>query len=487
MKPNASIFWRKTLPFALSCGLILWGGSFLYLALTSPPDILRGNPILEAARARGEVLALRGVTVIPMQGERLLPDQVVLISGGRIQALGARGSLPIPQGARVVEAQGLYLLPGLTDMHAHLWHSPDDLLLYLANGVTTIRNMGGNESPWWKPHRGVRSHLALRESIRRGDLLAPHLFTTSPLLEDPHSPFFPHFSDNWRGVETPVQARRAVDEFRARGYDAVKIYVSLNEETYLAVVAAARQAGLPVVGHVPDSRPLNLILQNGEMHTIEHLSGYVSPYAGSRLPPGQAAPYARLTAQSGVWNTPMLVVWHTMLPPELRPQLDSRPEMRYVHRHVHADWEYDEEELDAQVAGDPRFHYPDDMVQPFYDMVLALQQAGAGLLTGTDAGSEGVIPGFSLHEELGYLVEAGLTPYQALRAATVNAALALGQADSGIVAPGMRADLLLLEANPLEDIANTRRIAAVVLDGVYLSRADLDALLEQVAAAYGNP
>jgi len=486
MKPDASTFWRKTLLIALSCGLIVWGGSFLYLRFTSPPDILTGNAVLEAARARGEVLALSGVTVIPMQGERLLPDQVVLISGGRIQSLGARGSVLIPQGARVIEASGKYLLPGLTDMHVHLWHSPADLLLYLANGVTTIRNMGGNESPWWKPHRGVRSHLALRESIRRGSLLSPRLFTTSPLLEDPHSPFFPRFADNWQGVETPSQARRAVAEFQARGYDAVKIYVSLHQETYLAIIEAARQAGLPVVGHVPNSRPLNLILQNREMHTIEHLSGYVSPYAGSRLPPGQVAPYAQLTAQSGVWNTPMLVVWHTMLPPELRPLLDSRPEMRYVHRHVHADWEYDEEILDAQVASDPRFHYPDDMVQPFYAMVLALQQAGAGLLAGTDSGSEGVIPGFSLHEELGYLVEAGLTPYQALRAATVNAALALGQTDSGAIAPGMRADLLLLDANPLEDIAHTRRIAAVVVNGVYLSRADLDMLLEQVAAAYGN-
>ncbi len=487
MKGSASTFWRKTLPAALSCGLLLWGGSFLYLALTSPPNLLPGNAILEAARARGGTLALRGVTVIPMQGERILPDQVVLISGGRIQAVGARGAIPIPRQARVVDAQGLYLLPGLTDMHVHLWHSPDDLLLYLANGVTAIRNMGSNESPWWKPHLGVRSHLALRESIRSGAVLAPRLFTTSPLLEDPRSPFFPHFSDNWRGVETPSQARRAVADFQARGYDAVKIYVSLNEATYLAVVAAARQAGLPVVGHVPDSRPLNLILQNSEMHTIEHLSGYVSPYAGSRLPPGQREAYARLTAQSGVWNTPMLVVWHTMLPPELRPLLDARPEMRYVHRHVHADWEYDEEALDAQVGADPRFHYPDEAVQPFYDMVLALQQADAGLLAGTDSGSEGVIPGFSLHEELEYLVEAGLTPWQALRAATVNAALALGRADSGIIAPGMRADLLLLEANPLEDIANTRRIAAVVLDGVYLARADLDALLEQAAAAYGNP
>ncbi len=454
----------------------------LWSCAHSPPAAASGDT------ASGTT-AFVGVTVVPMDTERLVPGQTVIIQDGRITELGPTESTPVPPGARRIDGRGKYLMPGLADMHVHLYFMAEgDLRVFLANGVTFVRGM-------WGSPRDVQ----WRERIARGELLGPTLVTAGPLIDG--SP--PIWNDSLV-AETFADGERIVLEQKKAGYDFIKVYNRLTPEAYAGLTSTAKREGLPFAGHVPFSVGLEGVFAAGQ-RSIEHLTGYLESLQAensevrgkwdwtSRLRQIDYVDEAKLpsvieaTKQSGIWNCPTLILTQRYVSSEEAQVLARQPEMRFVAPWVREMWDpsKDFRLKDLKAEDFARLRRRDALL---LKVTRALHDAGARLLLGTDTGNPYVIPGFSVHEELALWVQAGLTPYEALRAATNDAAEFTGRLEEfGTVEPGKRADLLLLDANPLEDVANTRRRSGVMVRGRWLPEAELQAMLEEVAASYTPP
>jgi imidazolonepropionase-like amidohydrolase len=414
----------------------------------------------------------------------VLLDQTVLVQEDRIVAVGPSKEVIIPPGTQRIDGAGRYLMPGLADMHVHLEHfeNPDVLRLFLASGVTTVRNMDG------RPYI-----LEWREKIAEGGLLGPTIYTAGPILDgDP-----PILPDNTI-IRTAAEARGAVIAQDSAGYDFVKVYTNLSPEAYRAVLATAEERGVPVAGHRPRRVDLADALTGGQI-AIEHVTDYGDRVEAenssfrdrwhwSRLflamPVDEAKveAMAERIAQSGVWTVPTLIereravasadtvrTWlaapaASYIPAEERAQWEGRIR-RATERMDAADWK-----LVAQGKANRVL------------LVRELHKAGAKLLIGTDTPNPFVVPGFSVLEELGNFVEAGFTPAETLASATREAAHFLGDSEEwGTVEAGKRADLLLLKANPLEDIGNVSRRVGVMVRGRWLPEAELQAMLSTLA------
>lgn len=426
--------------------------------------------------------AITNVTVVPMDRERHLPDQTVIVRDGVIAEMGPAGSVPVPAEATRIEGRGRYLMPGIAEMHAHVppaaeqvqW-TEDVLFLYVANGVTFARSMLG------APH-----HIALRAQAEAGEIVSPRIYTSGPSL-------------NGSSVATPEDGRRMVAAQRAAGYDFLKIHPGLDRARYDAIVEAAREAGLRLGGHVPAEVGLARALEAGQA-TVDHLDEYLTLLRPDDAPPApggffganhidsvdesrMAALVAR-TRAAGVWNVPTESLIHHLLLAE--PDTDAllaRPEMAYVPAPMRAQWAQTRNAVHAQPGFDPA------AARRFTDLrsrlIRALHEGGAGLLLGSDGPQIFNVPGFALHHELRILVEAGLTPFEALATGTSNVARFLGEEDRfGTVATGLRADLLLLEADPLANVANIQRRAGVMLNGRWLPEARIRAGLAAIAERY---
>ncbi len=450
-----------------------------------------------------EVTAFVGVTVIPMDQERVLDDQTVVVRNGRIVVMGERNAVLVPENATRVSGQGRYLLPGLSDMHAHLTTSVQvvgdsygaisshtstevarsQLLLYLATGVTTLRNTAGSEA-----------HQALAQSLAAGTILGPRMYTSSPLVEGENAVWA------WASVVTdPAEAASLVADFADQGYTMVKVYHTVSAEVYRAISAAAAAHDMQVIGHVSFDVGIDLALEAGQ-HSIEHLRGYdfdgASPEAlakdGGRsaerfatwlsMTPARRNELAWMTFAAGTFNCPTLVISELLFDDVARSALKAHPNMRYVHPQVRAS--VASNVLDEIFGADAKAMMKTVLPQQ-YEMIAALNEAGAGLLTGTDTMVPYLIPGFTVIEEMAHFVAAGLSPFDALRASTASAVESLGLlAESGTINVGKRADMLLLDANPLEDINNLWRLAGVMIDGRWIDQTEMAKLLEELAASY---
>ena len=454
--------------------------------------------LLGCAQAAREVaddptLAIVGATVLPMTGARPITNAVVLVAGDRIQAVGPVESVPIPAGAQVIEAEGRYLVPGLVDMHAHL--PPDSgepgssgwrqLSLMVANGVTTARGMAGQPG-----------HPALRDAILTEDRIAPTLYVASPALH--------------QGNTTDIDAALAqVRAAKDAGYDLIKSHHIEDPSVWQAIQEEARRLGMPVAGHLASTIELETALRAGQQ--IEHLDGYLmallpedSP--ARQMPFGQIPPppvmqaidadriagVAQQVAELNGWNVPTLALFEKIADTETPTDtLRARPEMKTAAPAALDQWAAQRSQLLAagimQAVG-PAF------VDLRRQIVAALQDAGAGIMAGSDTPQAFHLSGYGLHEELAALQRAGLTPLEALATATrqprqylaslPNHGSAAGRrADLGIIARGERADLVLLVADPSQDVAATRQIEAVVLRGRWLDRDALDQLVAEVEAS----
>ncbi len=358
-----------------------------------------------------------------MDAERVLRDQVVLVSGDRIAAVGPAEEVAIPPRAGIVDAQGAYVLPGLVDMHVHIRRA--ELAAYVENGVTSVRNM-------W----GYASLPPVIADVAAGRRLGPTIYSASPGLDGTHAVW-----PETRIVDDPAAAEAAVADQVAAGWRFIKVYNSLSLASYDAIVAAAGSRGIRVVGHVPNSVPIEHALDSGQA-SIEHLRGYdlvltrsgqANAAAWADIDPARIPDLSARTAAAGTWNCPTLAIY----------EIFSR-----------------------SLPGGAR----ERAVANRGAVVRALRDAGAPLLAGTDAGIDQTEAGTSIHDELAQLVAAGLTPYEAIRAATSGAAEFLReQAEIGRIAPGLRADLLVVDGNPLEDVGALRAIGAVVLRGAWRS------------------
>jgi imidazolonepropionase-like amidohydrolase len=430
------------------------------------------------------VLAIEHVAVIPMDRELVLADQTVVVRDGRIATLGPASSVAVPEDAERVDGTGRYLMPGLADMHVHLWDE-NELFLFVANGVTTVRNMFGDPL-----------HLAWRARIERGEILGPRIYTAGPIV-DGSPPVWPGSVE----LADPEDAARVVAAQKAAGYDFLKPYANLSEDCYEALAVAAEEQDMRLMGHVPVALGIDDVLEAGQV-TIEHLDGWAhatqrpgapKPEPGMRgedlawqkVDDKRLAKLAREMRERGAWNCPTLVTKQKWVTGEAADALLARPEMRYVTPAMLAFWRADSPanylvELPASTLEAAR------AALPFQSgAVAALRTAGAGILLGTDMGNPYVVAGFAVHEELELLVAAGLTPYEALRAATAAPAQCMDAADAwGTLAEGRSADLLLLEANPLVDVRNAAKRAGVVVAGRWLSEGTLRAELELRATAF---
>jgi imidazolonepropionase-like amidohydrolase len=428
-------------------------------------------------------VVLRGGILVDVVSAKQIPGSVIVIQGERIEQVGAEGSLAIPAGAQIVDVRSKWIIPGLIDSHAHA-QSPEEtpFALYLANGVTTIRNPGGN----------ITVLRMTRERLARGELLGPRLFFSGPLL-DGMPPVWPEGS---LLVDSPQRARSAVNFLADQGVDFVKIYNNVKEPELKVIVETAKERGLPVAGHIPRSMTMTRAVELG-MTRLEHIrvtgremlsadeAAKIDPLPlGTREPmlwqrfdlqsEKMRALVARL-AESKVFLDPTLLISQQTEVPNLEAERND-PNNQYLSAAA--------VEEAVKGANNPLFDLPPDLqtvaAEAFRkqeQFVGMCNQAGVRIIAGTDGpGIGSQLPGFGLHRELELLIASGLSPAEALRAATSTAAQALGKEDQlGTIAPGRLADMVVLDADPLEGVQNLAKIRLVVARGkTYAPEALLD-------------
>ncbi len=411
-----------------------------------------------------QTIAITHVTVLNPGDAVTLRDQTVLVRANRIASVAPAATTGLPPHSRVLDGRGKFLIPGLWDMHVHtdVPGGRGVLALYVANGVTGVRDMGGD----WDTLR------RWRRAIASGTLVGPRLVVSGPYLDGNDQPI-PHLL-----VRTPAEAVAAVDSLARLGVDFVKLHTGLTRESYFAAERAARAHGLPVAGHVPRVVGAAGASDSG-LASIEHLLAVpvpCTPAESLALEPRYAVQGAlgRCSSRNLAPLYALLAKNHTWVTPTFAAQVEVAG---WPNRGVPGDslQHYLPAVLRSYVAR--IFPMPDSIpagadsvgraiLRKRLNQITELQRAGVGILTGTDAPLRNSPPGFGLHEELFLLVQGGLAPAQALRAATVDAARFLGLQDSlGSIASGKLADLVLLDADPLADIRNTRRIRAVIANG----------------------
>jgi hypothetical protein len=464
--------------------------------------ILLPVPLTAQINLAGQPLALTHVTVIDMTGAPPKPEMTVVINGNRITAIGKSGQVSVPKDARIIDASGKFLIPGLWDMHAHSNNEEltrDVFLpLFIANGVTGIRHMFGDcQEPCTPSHIKLGSINHLRQQtavvdgkmVRRGSIV----------------------------VTNPDETRAAVRAIKQRGNDFLKVYTSLSRESFIALADEAKKQNLVFAGHIPYSVSA-IDVSDAGMKSIEHVITLM--WAGSTVedkwreerlqllnkslpdeeqrafrraeikkivdtydPRKAALTFARL-AKNGTWVCPTLTIERSSAFYEDQDFIaDVR--LKYLPASVTSYWKtgfkltFGDRSAEEVVDGKRFFKLR-------LDAVAQMHRAGVRLLAGTDEPNPYIFPGFSLHDELAMFVESGLSPLEALQTATVNPAKYLGLSDTmGTIKKGKIADLVLLEANPLEDIKNTQKIAAVVINGKYLPKKLLQRMLADVET-YSN-
>jgi hypothetical protein len=424
--------------------------------------------------------------------------RTVVIDGGRIVALGER--VEMPSGAHILNVSGKYVVPGLWDMHVHTGQHELFFPLYLAHGVTGVRDMGGDQDrPTGTLSIRFQALRQWREQIANGTMLGPRLFLAGFMVDGA-----PQFWPGSRVIRDAVEARQTVRSLKDEGVDFLKVYSGLSRDAYFALADEVRRQRLTFAGHIPIAIGVGEASDAGQ-RSIEHLGQGSMLLATSGKEAELLASIARETdvaaAMPAFWRTAaeaadtydaakaaLLFARFVRNDTWVVPTLVSNPilfgvnrrdsEMvRYIPSSIRKDWAG---MFTAQSSGPlgPR------IVRHQLVLVKAMHRAGVKMLAGSDSANPHTYPGLSLHEELALLVQAGLTPLEALKTATIDPATFLERADSlGSVNVGKLADLVLLDADPLSDIRNTRRIAGVVVDGRYLPRTELRKMLASVEAA----
>jgi hypothetical protein len=457
-------------------------------------------PLLFLASRQGpsstpQSLVLIHVTVIDTTGAPAQPDMTVVIIGDRIEGIANSETVRPPENAEIVDATGKFLIPGLWDMHVH-WYDKDYLPLFIANGVTGVRQMFG-----------APEHYEWRKEIEAGKLVGPHMLIASPIVDGP-KPVWPGSI----AVSNASEGRRAVIEIKQSGADFVKVYSLLPRDAYFAIADESKKEGIPFEGHVPDSISVEEASNAGQK-TIEHLTGVLNAcssreaelrglvqkaedqppsarFAGPKYRERQELALGTYSPERAeilfgelkknqTWQCPTLTVLRSFAYSDA-PSFTNDPRLKYIPRDIASSWD-PKADIYLKVKTADDWALSKKVFRKELEIVGAMQHAGVQILAGTDTLNPFCFPGFSLHDELGLLVQSGLTPMQALQAATLHPARFLGrEKDLGTIASGKIADLVLLDANPLDDIANTRKLSAVVFGGKLLSRASLDEMLAKI-------
>jgi imidazolonepropionase-like amidohydrolase len=413
--------------------------------------------------SQGSEFSIVNIRVVDVVSGRVLSPRTVTVIGDRISAISDASPA---RGATVVDGTGKVLIRGLWDMHAHIQGNENAWLpLYIANGVTGIRDMGAD----------LDFILPIREATASGRRVGPRIVAAGPILDDAPG--------DWPfriRVKTAEDGRAAVQLLKRRGVDLIKVHNYTPREVFFAIVEEARRENLPVAGHVP----LKVTIQEGieaGMVTIEHFSEdgrvWKACSGGSQYRPDSCRPFFEMLARRGVWQTPTLIALAELPVIGTPGSTISRDQLAYANKAF----------LEMHAGNQSFFVNRPEVLSILKNLAEVgkvvtrdMAAAGVGILAGCDA----MIAGFCVHDELAKMVDGGMTPLAALQTATINPAKYLHlESTLGTVSVGKRADLVLLDANPLTDISNVRRINAVVVGGQLFRRADLDGLLEQARRA----
>lgn len=414
-----------------------------------------------ALPALAETIVFRNVNVISMTSPKVDKNQSVVVTDGRIVWVSAKPKYAAD--AKVVDGKGKYLLPGLAEMHGHVppMNAPnnqteDVLFLYVANGITTVRGMLG--------HPG---QLDLREKANTSKVIAPTLYLAGP-------------SFNGNSVNS---VQEAIDKVRAQkkeGWDLLKVHPGLSRDEYDAMAKTAAEEKIRFGGHVPAEVGLAHAIEMGQ-ETFDHIDGYVEALEGDKGPVDEKklADLVKKSKDAGVWIVPTSALWEVLFNTIPLETLNAYPELKYAPPNAVDAWTTAYKNRLNQM---PR-EAANNIIANRVTILRALHKGGVKILMGTDAPQQYSIPGFSLHRELLRMRDAGMSNYEILKSGTVNVGEYFKTTDSfGTIAAGKRADLVLLEANPLDDIANISKIAGVMARGKWLSRADIDAGLKKIEA-----
>lgn len=418
---------------------------------------------------------IKNVNIIPMTlRNNVLYNVTVVIKGTRIESLN--GS--VPNDAEIIDGKGKWLIPGLIDMHVHLptdfhiglklptqapdivFNVQDIMTPYIANGVTTIFNLNASVESFCQ-----------RKEIERGNVIGPRM-ALAALIDGGEG--------SGRIANTAADGRQTVRNAKAKGYEFIKLYSKLNIETYNAIVDESYKQGLKTVGHIPNAFQGKLeqafVLHFGMVAHAEEFSKNSKYFSNE-----DARRFALLAKENGTWLTPTLtsMEWIANQSRSL-DRLKTSPTLQYMHPLLQSKWltanNYNKNTTPERVA------YFDKMVKFHFQLVRAFKEAGVPIVAGTDAGVSGVVAGFALHDELELLVEAGLTPEEVLTSATRLPATWLGiDREIGTIEVGKLADLVLLDESPLKDVKNTRRISGVFVNGRWLDKTKLDAMLSDLS------
>jgi len=393
------------------------------------------------------------------------PHMTLVIDQDRIRTMGPAASTKVPPGATIVSGQGKFLIPGLWDMHVHLWYEQNQLPVYLAFGITGVQDMGST----------FERVAKWRAAIVEGKAPGPHVVTCGPpVVEKPTG------DDKLPGIiaTTPEEARKAFDQLWDMDVDFIKVLSGLSRDAYFALAEQARHWDIRLVGHVPRAVTAAEAL-DARQRSMEHLFGVqAAVMTDGALDEKKAVDFFERSAQQGTRQAPTLLLWRRMghLDDE---KLKADPRLKYVPEAIRKSWP-DPGAESKDWSADQRAQWKEQVAR-IYRLVALAKRTKVELLAGTDTGDPYTIPGASLHDEIEELVRAGLTPREALESATLAPARFLGwDGAMGTIVQGKVADLVLLDADPMDDIRNTRHIAAVFSRGKYYSRKDLDGILAAV-------
>lgn len=442
-----------------------------------------------------QTVAFVNVNVVPMDTERVLAGQTVIVKNGVIEKIGDAKKTKVPKDAQKVDASGKYLIPGLADMHVHLMSDDgfprelagDELKIMIANGVTTIRIMNG-----------MPDHLTMRADAAAGKAISPTMYVASPM-------FIGKASEHAWVVTTPEEGRAAAQRAKREGYDYLKMVTDLKPEVYEAVVDEAKKLNMKVVGHA-DSRSIGLdrALKAGQQ--IEHLDAYMealvkadAPMKGSvsdiyiynvknwdsmdYIDEAKIPEIAKATVKANPFSDPTLSMFKWSFgTPRTEESIRAQPDFRFYPAKTRAMWLQNNQRINSRnISLERKKKYIDLRNR----IVKAIHDAGGKIMAGSDTPEFLFLYGFSLHREIRALRDAGLSNYAALEAATRNPAEFFGTTDkTGTIGKGKVADLVLLDANPLDDISNTEKRAGVMLKGKWYTQDEMNTWLDEIAPRF---
>ena len=446
----------------------------------------------EGTQRKKPTIAFLHAAVIPMDRERVLSDQTVVVVDGQITAIGPAAKVKIPRGALRVDARGRYLIPALADMHVHLAAEAFNMMLkpehqlaaadipfegflfpYIANGVTTIQVLSATPE-----------HVALQRQVSRDEILVPRL-VNARMIDGPKKAW-PQPISTW--VETAQEASSAVHDAKKNGYDKIKVYSFLNKESYDAIISAAREDHMDVVGHIPNALSVEYVVDAGQKmiaHTEEVAKHTHGNYSQERIDY-----YAARIVNGGVWMTPTLVTTRSILELFDDPNgLRGRPEAVYARDPMQAGiWTFITDNLYRPIPPDARKKLTDDFEKFQRPFTKVFHDKGGRLMTGTDSLFPGLVAGFAVHRELQEMVNVGLTPYEALRTSTTEPFEFLGEMErSGTIAVGKYTDLVLVNENPLKDISAASKISGVLMRGHWIKANEINRRMKLIENGTSRP